>query len=61
MDIRQMCDGFDVSTAVGTLHFTRKPSEDDLAIAVEQITMAAGTMIEEIVAEDGTVLNGEVI
>jgi hypothetical protein len=35
-EIREMCDGWDVVTEVGVLHFTYVPAEEEISALVER-------------------------
>jgi len=54
--IRRVCDGWDVTTEVGVLHFTSEPSEADVARVVESITAAQVVVPADVEAEDGTLV-----
>lgn len=48
---RAVCDGYDVDTESGVLHFTYAPSEADVAVVVERRSQQPER--ESIEAEDG--------
>lgn len=50
--MRPTCDGFDVRTPVGVLHFVDEPTEADVAAAIERLTEPVTERIE-VIAEDG--------
>lgn len=58
--MRAVCDGFDVATPVGVLHFASEPSPAEVEAAVAALS-APSPEIEPtivVVAEDGTVCDG---
>jgi len=56
IEIRNVCDGFDVSTEIGVLHFPYEPTEEDVARVVESITAAQVVVPADVEAEDGTLV-----
>lgn len=56
-DIRPVCDGFDVSTPVGVLHFASEPTADDVAALVASLSAPAAVEPSvSVIAEDGEVV-----
>jgi len=51
---RAVCDGYDVDTGYGVLHFTYEPSEADVAVVIKRLSQQPER--ESIEAEDGVVV-----
>jgi hypothetical protein len=51
---RAVCDGYDVNTEHGVLHFTYEPSEADVAAVIERLSQQPEPELIE--AEDGVVV-----
>lgn len=51
MEVRRVCDGYDVQTDVGILHFTQKPTETEILDTITNLTVVPE--LTEVVAEDG--------
>lgn len=54
-DIRPVCDGFDVPTEAGVLHFGDEPSQESVAALVVSLTAPVVPSVS-VEAEDGEVL-----
>jgi len=53
---RAVCDGFDLATEYGVLHFDHEPTGAEVATIIAALTApAAPAPTIEVVAEDGTV------
>ncbi len=52
---RAVCDGFDIPTAHGVLHFDHEPTEAEVEAAIERLAEPVAERIE-VIAEDGEAL-----
>jgi len=52
---RPVCDGYDIATEHGVLHFDHEPTEAEVAAAIESLAAPEPERVE-VIAEDGAVL-----
>ncbi len=52
---RAVCDGCDIATGLGVLHFAHEPTEAEVAAAIERLAEPVAEHIE-VIAEDGVAL-----
>jgi hypothetical protein len=58
---QKVCDGYDVDTENGIIHFTTEPTPADIDMAIATRIAMEEAILQlsvDIIAEDGTVLDG---